>query len=278
MSRLLLMEGNPAAKRARGDALGVRSSSAVYAAAIGAHFPNIAIDVINAADPDATVPAGRSFDDYDGFVITGSSLHAYDEEFAVTNQIAVLNEAAGAGLPILGSCWGLQIAAVAAGGKVGLSPVGREVGFARKIVPTLAGHSHPLLADRGAVYDAPCIHYDEVTQLPEGATLLASNAHSGVQAAVIPLGNSEVWAVQYHPEFDLTQLAELYRLYADDMIVQGFFGSHDELIAYCAKLSALAQNPDDSGLAWQLGIDRDITDDHRRRSEIIAWIEHKVLG
>lgn len=278
MTRLLLMEGNPSEKRARGDALGVRSSSAVYATAINAHFPEIALDVINAADRDAAIPDGRDFGDYHGFVVTGSSLHAYDDEFAVTNQIAVLKEAADAGLPILGSCWGLQIATVAAGGKVALSSVGREVGFARKIVPTLAGHNHPLLGARGAVYDAPCIHYDEVTQLPEGATLLASNAHSAIQAAVIPLGKSEVWAMQYHPEFDLTQLAQLYTLYADDMISQGFFTSHDELVAYCAKLLALAQNPGDSGLAWQLGIDHDITVDHRRRAEIIAWIENKVLA
>ena len=198
-------------------------------------------------------------------------------DFAVTNQIAVLHEAADAGLPILGSCWGLQIAAVAVCGEVGLSPNGREVGFARKIAKTSAGEFHPLLTARGVSFDAPCIHYDEVTRLPEGATLLATNDHSNVQAAVIPLGNSHVWAVQYHPEFDLAQLAQLYTLYADDMIEQGFFANTADLEAYRDKLAALAANPADRGLAWQLGIDSDVLDDTNRRAEIIAWINHAVL-
>jgi GMP synthase (glutamine-hydrolysing) len=60
-----------------------------------------------------------------------------------------------------------------------------------------------MFAGKGAVFDAPCIHYDEVTRLPDNATLLASNAHSVVQAAVVPVGRSEVWAVQYHPNSTL---------------------------------------------------------------------------
>jgi len=277
MARILLMEGNTKAKRAAGEALGVRSSSAIYAHAISAHYPDIILDVLNAADTDGVIPGGRSFEDYDGLVITGSALHAYDQEFAVTNQIAMVKAAADAGLPMLGSCWGLQIACVAAGGKVALSPKGREVGIARKIVPTAAGQGHRFIGSKGAVFDAPCIHYDEVTQLPEGATLLASNAHSAVQAAIIPLGRTEVWAVQYHPEFDFQTLADLYRLYGSDMIAQGFFASPEQLSAYVAMFEALAQNPDDWALAWQLGVDADLTNHKRRRAEIIAWIEAQVL-
>jgi GMP synthase (glutamine-hydrolysing) len=278
MTRLLMMEGNTKDRRARAASLGVRSSSEIYTIAVHAHFPDIEVDVIYAADEGETIPHGRAYADYDGFIISGSSLHAYDTDFAVTNQIAVLREAAEAGLPILGSCWGLQIAAVAAGGAVGLSPNGREVGFARKITKTSAGEFHPLLIERDAVFDAPCIHYDEVTRLPEGATSLATNNHSDVQAAVIPLGNSEVWAVQYHPEFDLAQLAQLYTLYADDMIEQGFFADHDELATYSDKLAALATHPARADLAWQLGIDTDILNDAQRRAEIIAWINRAILG
>ena len=276
MTRLLMMEGNPRAKRERGDALGVRSSSAIYSAAISAHFPDVEIRVINAADEDEAMPNRSHYADYDGFVISGSSLHAYDSGFAVENQIEILKQAADAGLPILGSCWGLQIAAVAAGGEVRYNPKGREVGFARKIVANEAGRSHPMLAGRAAAFDAPCIHYDEVMRLPETATLLASNAHSVVQAAIIPLGRSEVWAVQYHPEFDLTQLVQLYTLYADDLIGQGFFADQAALDQYCAQLAALAADPDDAGMAWQLGVDSDITRDTSRRSEIIAWMERCV--
>ncbi len=277
MTKLLLMEGNPANKRARAHELGVRTSSEVYAQAIAAHYPGFTLDVVNAADPDGMIPSGNALGDYDGLVITGSALHAYDPEFAVTNQIAMLAAAGETGMPIFGSCWGLQIAVMAAGGSVGLSANGREVGFARKIVPTHAGRDHPIFAGKGPVFDAPCIHYDEVTSLPKTATLLASNAHSMVQAAIVPVGKSEVWAVQYHPEFDLLQLVQLYTLYADDMIAQGFFADQAALKAYIASLAALAANPAETGLAWQLGIDEQITDDRMRRAEILNWIEAQVL-
>ena len=277
MASLLLMEGNTAAKRELGKKLGVRSSSEIYALAIKSHFPDLELAVVNAADEDWSIPGERQLSDFDGFVVTGSSLHAYDTDFAVTNQIAMIADAGDAGVPIFGSCWGLQIAAMAAGGLVERNPDGREVGFARKIIVNKDGAEHPMFRGKAGAFDAPCIHYDEVTRLPDSATLLASNAHSLVQAAIIPLGKSEVWAVQYHPEFDLQQLGQLYTLYADDMIEQGFFADKAALDAYVAKLSALANNPADTGLAWQLGVDEDITDDQRRRHEIINWIETCVL-
>jgi GMP synthase (glutamine-hydrolysing) len=277
MTRILMMEGNTAERRAIAKQRGVRSSSEIYTIAVKAHFPEIEIDVINGADEGEAIPHGRSFADYDGFIISGSSLHAYDSDFAVTNQIALTREAADAGLPIFGSCWGLQIAVVAAGGAVGLSENGREVGFSRKIMVEDGARDHPIFAGKARVFDAPCIHYDEVTQLPEGATLLASNAHSPVQAAIIPLGNSEVWGVQYHPEFDLAQLGQLYTLYADDMVAQGFFADQAALEAYTGKIFALAAATEDRSLAWQLGVDADITSDSLRRAEIVNWITAKLL-
>ena len=275
MNKILLMEGNIAERRAKGAALGVRSSSGIYRDSLLAHFPDLEIDIFNPEDP---LPGRNALAAYDGMIISGSGLHAYDTDFAVTNQIALVREAAEAGLPIFGSCWGLQIAAMAAGGLVEYHAQGREVGFARKIMVTEAGRNHPMFARKGPVFDAPCIHYDEVTRLPEHATLLATNAHSEVQAALIPLANSEIWAVQYHPEFDAAHLADLYRLYADDMVGQGFFADLNELEDYAARLTALDSRPDNAALAWQLGVDADITDDARRRAEIIAWVETCVIG
>jgi len=277
MTRLLLMEGNTAAKCSLMHELGARTSSEIYIEAIAAHYPDIELEVLHGADEGVAMPNGRTWNDYAGFVITGSALHAYDPDFEVTNQIALLTEAAEAGLPIFGSCWGLQIAAMAAGGEVAFNSKGREVGFARKILLNEAGRAHPMFKGKAPVFDAACIHYDEVIRMPEGATLLASNAHSEIQAAVIPLGSSEVWAVQYHPEFDLRQLVQLYTLYAEDMVAQGFFADMAELVAYRDKLAALAANPADPGLAWQLGVDEDVLDDRTRRAEILAWIEAKVL-
>ena len=282
MTRLLLLEGNPADRRAQARARGVRWSSEIYAQAIAAHFPDLALDVSYAVDPGEHLPAGRGWGDYAGLVITGSALHAYDRTPAVADQIALMVEAADHGLPIFGSCWGLQIATIAAGGHVARSPRGREVGIARKIALTPAGQAHAMfskkgLFGKGTVFDAPCIHYDEVSALPPGATLLAGNAHSAVQAALIPLGRSTVWGVQYHPEFDLAQIAQLNRLDEADMIAQGFFADHAAIAAHNGKLEALHADRSRADLAWQLGVDGDLLDDRQRRAEIIAWIESEVL-
>jgi GMP synthase (glutamine-hydrolysing) len=180
-------------------------------------------------------------------------------------------------MPIFGSCWGLQIAVMAAGGEVEYNPRGREVGIARKIVPNEAGRAHPIFSLKNSAFDAPCIHYDEVTRLPDSAVLLASNAHSKVQAALIPVGQSTVWAVQYHPEFDLEQLLQLYRLYGENMVKEDFFASEEAMADYTGKLERLIADPADMGLRWQLGIDQDILDDRIRNGEIIAWIQHEIL-
>lgn len=277
MPRLLIMEGNTLAQQARSAALGVRSASDVYIHAIKAHFPDLRLDVIHGADRGQDLPAGTSLGDYDGLVISGSGLHAYDTYFAVRNQIDLVRAFAKTGKPVLGSCWGLQIAVIAAGGTVGLSPNGREVGAARNIVLNDIGRGHPLFAGKPPAFDALCIHYDEVTTLPEGAVLLSSNAHSPVQGAIIPLEKSEIWAVQYHPEYDLDQMAMMMRLYRDDMVEQGFFTDTANGKDYIAKIEALHKSAGDTALAWQLGMGEAVLDDKLRRGEIINWIRHQIL-
>ena len=266
------MEGNRRAHRRAAAALGVRSASDIYAQAIAAHFPDAALDTVNAADRDEALPAGAGLDAYDGLVISGSALHAGDTGFAVRNQIDLVRAFAQTGKPILGSCWGLQIAALAAGGAVRPSPRGREAGFARNIALNYAGRGHAFLAGRPAAFDAICIHYDEVTRLPAGAIVLAGNAHSPVQAAIVPLGRSEVWAVQYHPEYDLQQIASMMRHYQKDMIADGFVRDAEEVDAQVLRLEALHRAPDDKALAWQLGVDKQVLDDALRRTEIINWV------
>jgi len=278
MPRLLMIEGNPRALREKGAALGVRSSSEVYTDALTPHFPDLEIDVVNGADRDGALPAGAAMSDYDGLVISGSALHAYDDSFEVRNQIDLTRAYAETGGPILGSCWGLQIAVIAAGGEVGLSPNGREVGVARKIALTAEGRAHRFFTDKPAVFDAPAIHYDEITRMPEGARLRAGNRHSPVQAAIVPLGRSEVWAVQYHPEFDLAQLSMLMTLYRRDMVEQGFFADEGAAEAHVALIDRLVADPDDKSAAWRLGIDGDMLRDEIRRAEIINWVRSRVLA
>ena len=85
--------------------------------------------------PARTCPTAPGSQSYDGIFLSGSHLHIYEIEPAVTRQIELMRAIYASGTPCFGSCWGIQIGAVAAGGTVTANPKGREVGFARKITP-----------------------------------------------------------------------------------------------------------------------------------------------
>ncbi len=206
--RLLVVEGNTAADRARHAASRGATPSEAYAEVLRELRPM----------PSATClprrsrrqPAGcRRLEGYDGVALTGSSLNLYDMTPEIRSQIDLARQIFASGTPVFGSCWGLQVLTTAAGGVVRRNPKGREMGFARKIVPNEAGRAHPMLAGRPIAFDAPAVHQDEVETMAPGTTLLASNGMSEVQAVEIRVGEGLAWAVQYHPEFSLAEVAAI---------------------------------------------------------------------
>lgn len=270
--KILIADGNTAALNDMSRSVGCELGAERYAHEISRMFPSAVIETIFPADSDQYLPEGVALSDFDGMVMGGSGLHSFDSSPEVTRQVELMRTALDAGLSVLGSCWGLQVAAAATGGTVSQSPRGREVGIARKISLTPAGVAHGLYTDKPAVFDSPCIHYDEVTHLPSGSVILASNAHSMVQAAVIRHRDGVFWGMQYHPEFDVPHLANLYRRYADAMVSDGFFEDLDQLDHYCGRLNALNQDPTRLDLRWQLGIDDDVLDPDQRCLEIRNWV------
>jgi len=276
--KILIADGNTEANNSKIQAVGGQLGAERYANEICRMYPDAKIVTIYPADNDDYLPTGVALTDFDGMVMGGAGLHAFDQTPEVIRQVDLMRSAMENDMHVLGSCWGLQIAAAATGGTVSKSPRGREVGIARKIAVTQAGAGHALYADKPHVFDSPCIHYDEVTHLPSGSVILAENAHSSVQAAVIRVGGSVFWGVQYHPEFDVPHLANLYRRYGNDMISQGYFIDNDALETYCAELQALHQDPSRLDLRWRLGIDDDVLDEDMRCREIRNWVESLAVA
>ena len=87
-------------------------------------------------------------------------------------------------------------------------------------------------ATREAVFDAPAIHSDIVTRLPQGSIVTARNAMSEIQAAEIRLGHGVFWGVQYHPEYGLHDVAAVIRRYGETLVTEGFFADIAELDRY----------------------------------------------
>lgn len=274
--RFLIVEGNPQSARNRLEAQGVVYGAAHYAKVIREISTDPFIDIVYPADTDAGLPRGASLRDYDGIVLTGSALHVYDDVPEVRRQIDLVREAFHSCTPVFGSCWGTQVAVVAAGGSVRKSPNGIEAGIGRKIQVTSDGAGHPMYAGKPAVFDSFAAHFDEVETVPDGATVLASNAHSPIQAVAFKPNGGSYWGVQYHPEFDFQIVAALCRAYGDDLVKLGFFGSREAAFASSATLDSLHADPKRSDLAWQVGVDKDILDPDCRRLEIRNWIERMV--
>lgn len=272
--RLLVVEGNRAeVRRLLRDTTGATPGED-YATVLRALAPGAAVDLCTPSDADAVLPGG--LDGYDGLVITGSALNIWRREPEALRQVEFIRAAFAAGTPMFGSCWGLQLATVAAGGEVARNPRGRELGFARAVTLTETGRSHPLHAGRAAVFDAPAVHGDEVVRLPEGSTVTARNAMSAVQGAEIRCGRGVFWGVQFHPEFDLRDLALIMRRVSGELVEEGFFATLPDADRYVSDLLALHGDATRRDIAWRFGLGPDVLDAALRRREIANWLEHQV--
>ena len=274
-SRLLVCEGNTAALRAKQVEAGGVAMSDGYAEVLRRLLPEAVVDICYPADPGANLPIG-GLEGYDGVAITGSALNVYDGGPAIAPQIELARAVLKSKTPLFGSCWGLQVITVAAGGTVRANPKGREIGVARRIALTPAGRDHPMYAGKASVFDAVTVHLDEVETLAPGTTVLAANAQSSVQAAEIKVDGAVAWAVQYHPEFSLADMAAIVRRYGRRLIKEGFFADEAGRDACVTDLETLDRAPDNKPLAWRYGMDESVLNPSVRTTELANWITHQV--
>jgi GMP synthase (glutamine-hydrolysing) len=234
MPNILIAEGTPAFWQAERAGFGIPSNFSLFASAAQLHCRGIRCTSLNIADGEA-LPFGTALSDFDGVMIPGSPLHVYDPTLAVTRQIDFARAAFAAGVPVWGSCWGLQLATVALGGSVRRNPRGRELPIARAITVTEAGRAHPLLASRPAVFDALCSHLDEIETLPPNSRVLAANELSDIQAIATqtPWRGSFI-GTQYHPEHTLAVSAALIEMRAAELVEEGFGTEPSEIVAIAA--------------------------------------------
>ena len=252
------------------------TSGETFATTLESLVPGCRVDAMSCVDGN-TPPSLAHLQRYDAVFLSGSPISMNRETPATLEAAAFMRRVFESGVPSFGSCAGLQMATVAAGGTVRKNRNGPEAGFARRIVVTDAGRCHPLLKGRPGSYDAPSIHTDEVETLPDGATLLALNRSTVVQAAEIRHDGGTFWGVQYHPEIGLDEVTGALRRQADDLVESGLARSQREVEEHADLVEALHREPGRRDLAWRLGLDEQVTDGDLRRTELRNFIEALVI-
>jgi GMP synthase (glutamine-hydrolysing) len=280
MPRILVFNGTPSEGEGRIVDAGSKTYDRLIRGSLDQHLqdgPPLDYFTLRVADGER-FPQGMSVGDFDGVWISGSPYNAYRlDQPSVKDQIELTREIWNKGIPAFGSCWGLQVMTAALGGNVHLNPRGREIGVARNIYLTDAGRQHEMFTDKAGAFDAVCVHEDEIAELPACGTVLASNATSRVQAAVIRDGERCFWGVQYHPEFELATVAAIIAIRTERHISEGLARSDDELATVLADYRALSADPARKDLAWKHGVGRDVLDPVQRTIEFRNWLTSQVI-
>lgn len=270
--KLLIIDGYDKPGRENLGRAGCTLAGTLYERMIRRFLPDAKITILHPADPDEALPTGTALANFDAALWTGSSLTIYHQTPDVTRQVDLARALYAAGTPSFGSCWALQIAALAAGGTCRLNPKGREFGIARKIALTDAGRAHPLYAGKAPVFDGFTSHFDDVESLPADSIHLAGNNITPVQAAIVTHEGTPFWAVQYHPEYDLREVAALTRFRKDGLVDTGYFADSAAADSFITELETLHADPLRKDIAWRLGIDHDVIDPDTRTLEVKNWI------
>lgn len=139
---------------------------------------------------DVALPDPRG---YDAVVPLGSRWSVNDELDWITSEVAMVQDAHAAGVPMLGVCFGGQLLARALGGSVSRSPA-PEIGWYD------VDSSQPDLVPIGPWFEW---HFDRFTA-PDGAVEIAKNGNAS-QAFVL----GRAMGLQFHPEVD-EELLELW--------------------------------------------------------------------
>lgn len=259
-----------------------QKDGALYGAAEGfadtlrACDPTLAFTIIRPHFDDHELHSAI-FDGCDGIVFTGSANRWSADEAEAAPARDVMAAALETGRPVFGSCYGLQLAVAVLGGTNQANPTRTEFAIARDITLTEAGAAHPLYQGKPHIFDARCMHRDEIARLPSDAVSLSFNAHSAHQAMVYERGGVQFWGVQYHPELGFQDLANYIRRndvdsFEDACYFASQLGVLDDISHICADFERLDEAHETAlHQAYQLG--PTLTDIAVHRRELINFLK-----
>jgi GMP synthase (glutamine-hydrolysing) len=144
-------------------------------------------------------PLPETLEGFDGLLVLGGAQSALDSPETSPELVGVrelLAQALAADFPTLAICLGAQLLTQVGGGRVRAGIDGPEVG-ATLVAKRDAADADPVFGPLPLSPDVIQFHHDEISQLPTGATLLASNPFYANQAFRV---GRHVYGLQFHIE------------------------------------------------------------------------------
>jgi len=244
--KLLIVEGNTKEENSNFNKAGCVPQSENFKQHVKMFEPNCEINIVEPGDDSAILKIIASLKKYDGIILTGSTLRIDDFSNEIKKHIDFVKTCFKHEKKIFAACWGLQIAATAAGGKCRVAPSGPHVGIAYDIELTDEGKKHKLYSSKPHKFTTPAFNYDEVEIPPNNAVVLASNKINKFEALHFTVGNSEIWGLQYHPEIPYDYMIKLIKHRSQKLINNKSFKNETEINQHISLIEkAKAQLKDD---------------------------------
>ena len=181
------------------------------------------VTIINPVNDSETNKALENMDQYDGIIFTGGAMRLNDMSDEIKKHINFATNCFKHNNKILAICWGLQVCSTAAGGKVSPGKNGAHIGIATNVEINEDGKNNPIYKNKKLKFNTPAFNFDEVCELPKGASLLASDKVNKNMGVYFKSGNSEVWGLQYHPDYEYWQMINLSNERMGKMIAKEYF-------------------------------------------------------
>lgn len=190
--------------------------------------PSSNVEIIHPGDENETAEAIKKINKYNGIVFTGGAMRINEMTDEIKKHINFAKKCFSYNKKILAICWGLQVCVVAAGGQVAPGKNGSHIGIASNVEINEEGQKNLIYKDKQKLFTTPAFNFDEVSEIPTNATLLASDKINKVMAIYFKSGQSEIWGLQYHPDYEFYQTINLSHARKEKLIEKKYFKNEED--------------------------------------------------